>query len=194
MTVCVFGGASPVAAQRHKDLAFSVGEGLARIGEAVVFGGGGQGIMGAAASGAVRAGGRVTGVLPRFLFDREPPHPEVDDMRVVADMHARKSMMYELSDAFLVLPGGFGTLEEAMEIMTWRQLALHSKPAVFLGDERFWAGVQATFDIMHADGFLSDADRALAHFSSSVEDALAAICSHTQPGQAPASRASVQIA
>lgn len=98
-------------------------------------------MMGSAASGALDNSGKVVGILPQFLFEREPPHPGVSDMRVVQTMHERKALMYELSDGFIALPGGFGTMEEAMEVITWRQLSLHDKPIVFLSEEGFWSGV-----------------------------------------------------
>lgn len=172
MNICVFGGASPVAAACHLALADQVGQALATARQGVVFGGGHHGIMGAVATAALRHGALVIGVLPRVLFEREPPHPGVTDLRVVESMHERKALMYALSDGFLVLPGGFGTLDEAMEIMTWRQLALHAKPVVFIARDSFWDGLESTFNVMHADGFLSDRDRALAVFVATPEDAL----------------------
>lgn len=177
MRICVFCGAAPRVSKDNLDLARQVGGLLAASGATLVFGGGGLGMMGAVASGAVEAGGAVTGILPRFLFDREPPHPQVHDIRVVDTMHERKALMYELSDAFLTLPGGFGTLDETMEVMTWRQLSIHAKPVIFVSASHFWRGVEQTFDQMHADGFLSDADRALAAFATEPEQALALLTS-----------------
>jgi uncharacterized protein (TIGR00730 family) len=175
MAICVFGGASPASASHHLELAYEVGQALARACETVIFGGGANGVMGALASGAVRSGGSVIGVLPKFLVDREPPHPEVSDIRVVDTMHARKAMMYELAEAFLVLPGGFGTLDEAMEVITWRQLCLHAKPIVFLAERPFWVGVEHTFHAMHTDGFLTDRDRSLTTFASTPSEAIASL-------------------
>ncbi|WP_126282978.1 TIGR00730 family Rossman fold protein [Burkholderia stagnalis] len=175
MAICVFGGASPTSASRHIKMAYQIGQELARAQKSVIFGGGANGMMGAVASGAVRSGGSVIGILPKFLFDREPPHPEVSDIRVVDSMHARKAMMYGLSEAFLVLPGGFGTLDEAIEVITWRQLSLHTKPIVFVGERLFWAGVEDTFNVMHADGFLTNRDRSLAMFVSTPTEAIVAL-------------------
>ena len=133
MKVCVFCGASPLVKDELRQLAMATGQSIAERGWRLVFGGGAHGMMGAVASGALQAGGQVLGVLPRFLFDREPPHPGVGDIQVVDTMHERKARMYAASDAFLTLPGGFGTLDETLEIITWRQLALHDKPVVFVG-------------------------------------------------------------
>ena len=185
MRVCVFCGASPHASEVHLELARRTGRLLAEAGAGVVFGGGGHGMMGAVAGSAVYAGGEVIGVLPRFLFDREPPHPKVADLRVVETMHERKATMYDLADAFLTLPGGFGTIDETMEVMTWRQLALISKPVVFVGPADFWGGLEATFDAMHAANYLSDTDRTLAAFATTPEEALARLGTLTAP-QIPA--------
>lgn len=175
MDICIFGGASPQTEQGFLDLGYETGQAIARAGHRLVFGGGANGMMGAAANGALSCGGAVTGILPRFLFDREPPHPGVTDMRVVETMHERKALMYDNAAAFIALPGGFGTLEETLEIITWRQLSLHNKPIVFLGDHGFWAGIEGTFDAMFRSGFLSPRDRTLACFARSAEQALAAV-------------------
>jgi uncharacterized protein (TIGR00730 family) len=172
MNICIFAGASPLTEPEYLSLATRTGTVIAKARHLMVFGGGANGMMGAAATGAVQHDGQVIGILPKFLFEREPPHPLVSDMRVVETMHERKTLMYELADAFIALPGGFGTLEETMEIITWRQLSLHSKPLVFLGDHGFWAGVEGTFDAMFRAGFLSPRDRALASFSREPEQAL----------------------
>jgi uncharacterized protein (TIGR00730 family) len=179
MNVCVFCGASPLVRDEFRQLATATGELIAQRSWRLVFGGGAHGMMGAVASGALQAGGQVLGVLPRFLFDREPPHPGVADIQVVDTMHERKARMYEASDAFLTLPGGFGTLDETLEIITWRQLALHDKPVVFVGGEAFWGGLEQTFDVMYANGFLSDRDRRLVRFENSAEAAVASLTSGT---------------
>jgi uncharacterized protein (TIGR00730 family) len=175
MNVCVFAGASPRVAGGFLDLARETGRVLARAGHRVIFGGGAHGCMGALADGVIDRSGSILGILPEFLFDREPPHPGVRDIRVVASMHERKAAMYEVSDAFLVLPGGFGTLDETMEIVTWRQLALHSKEVVFVGPKGFWEGLESTFDVMARHGFLSERDRSLVAFVETPEDAVTAL-------------------
>ena len=172
MKICVFCGASPQVSKSYLRYAYETGSLLASAAEYVVFGGGANGMMGALADGVVESDGRIIGILPRFLFDREPPHPEVYDIRVVDNMHERKAMMYDLSDSFLVLPGGYGTMDETMEVVTWRQLSLHDKPVVFIGQDDFWKGLESTFDTMHQHRFLSDRDRELVSFVRSTEDAL----------------------
>jgi uncharacterized protein (TIGR00730 family) len=180
VNICIFGGASPSIHSEYTELAHATGAAIAAAGHSLVFGGGARGVMGAAASGAVAAGGRVVGILPQFLCDREPPHAGIADLRIVQTMHERKAQMYELSDAFIALPGGFGTLDESMEIMTWRQLSLHTKPVVFLGSHGFWSGIEATFDLMRRTGFLSERDRHLASFAATPAEAIQTILSWTQ--------------
>lgn len=172
MKICLFGGASPNIEKTYYDFAYNVGKEIAKAGHLMVFGGGAKGIMGAAADGVVDQNGKVIGVLPNFLFTREPPHPNVSDIRVVETMHERKMQMYELADAFFVLPGGFGTFEEAMEVVTWRQLSIHDKPAIFIGIDGFWRGVKTNFDTMKDVGFLSERDYSLVCFTQSVNEAL----------------------
>lgn len=178
MHFCVFGGASPVASERHLELAIQVGRKIASVGGALVFGGGAAGVMGAVATATLQDGGQVIGVLPKFLTTREPPHAGVSDIRVVEGMHERKAIMYDLSDVFLVLPGGFGTLDEALEILTWKQLALHGKPVVFLGEKGFWDGIRNTFFNMHSDGLLSTIDLSQCRFAYSLEEAWRSLVEH----------------
>lgn len=182
MNICVFGGASPLASIDYQEMAKEVGRSIAFAGYTLIFGGGAAGMMGSAASGALEAGGKVIGILPKFLFEREPPHPRVTDMRVVETMHERKSQMYELADGFIALPGGFGTLEEVMEILTWRQLSLHKKPIFFVGGDNFWDGVRETFDKMKTCGFLTSDDRSLASFSVSPNHLLDMLHVHAKTG------------
>lgn len=172
MALCVFAGASPAADPHWFALAKDLGREIGQSGQTLVFGGGARGMMGAVAQGALDHGGKVIGVLPQFLFDREPPHSGITELQVVATMHDRKAMMYNLSSAFIALPGGFGTLEETLEVLTWRQLSLHDKPVIFLGAEGFWSGMEATFDRMADAGFLTARDRGLARFCATPQEAL----------------------
>ena len=129
-----------------------------------MFGGGVYGMMGALANGAAEQSTDVVGVLPRFLFDREPPHPRVKDIRVVNSMHDRKLLMYDIADGFLFLPGGFGTLDEAFEILTWRQLGLHSKPMAFYAENNWHRNLMAHFSLLVDDGMVSQAHRSILEF------------------------------
>jgi uncharacterized protein (TIGR00730 family) len=126
-----------MAAPAYLNAAQTFGALLARDGIRLVYGGGGVGLMGACARGAHEAGGRVLGVMPAFLQDRERVYDDVETV-IVESMHERKMMMFDQSDAFAVLPGGVGTLEEVIELMSWRRLELHRKPIVFLNPDGFW--------------------------------------------------------
>jgi len=137
LSVCVYCGSSESTRPDYLRLAERVGAGIAARGWRMVYGGGSIGLMGRAARAAHAAGGQVLGVMPRFLERREIVLDEVPH-RMVDTMHERKHIMFEESDAFLVLPGGIGTLEEAVEMLSWRRLELHLKPIVFLAEDDFW--------------------------------------------------------
>ena len=127
--VCVFCGSSPGADIAYRAAATDLGHGLAERGIELVYGGAHVGLMGTVADAALEGGGHVIGVIPQSLVDREIAHPGVSDLRIVDSMHERKAQMAELSDAFVALPGGLGTLEELFEIYTWNQLGLHAQAA-----------------------------------------------------------------
>ena len=137
-SVCVYCGSSETTDPAYLDLATRFGAMLGQRGLRLVYGGGSIGLMGRCASAAKAAGGEVLGVMPRFLERREIPLADVPH-RMVDNMHERKMIMFQESDAFVVLPGGVGTLEEAVETLSWRRLDLHSKPVVFLAEDDFWA-------------------------------------------------------
>ncbi len=157
----MFCGASSGRDPQYEALARSVGTGLAERGIGVVYGGGRIGLMGALADAALAAGGEVIGVIPRRLVDRELAHPEATAMHVVETLHERKAQMSDLSDGFIALPGGLGTLEELAEVASWAQLDLHAKPIGLLGPAPFWAGLLAWLDGSVADGIhLAEPSRA----------------------------------
>ena len=167
--ICVFCGASPGRSPAYAELAASVGDGLARHGIGVVYGGGRVGLMGAVADAALAAGGEVIGVIPQGLVDRELAHPDVTELRVVGTLHERKAVMEELADAFIALPGGLGTLEELAEVVSWAQLQLHAKPIGLLDDGRYWSRLidwlehavdEGFVAAMHRDLLLRDTDLA----------------------------------
>jgi uncharacterized protein (TIGR00730 family) len=136
-SVCVYCASADAADPAYLAAAEQFGAILARNGVRLVYGGGGIGLMGACARGAFKAGGKVLGIMPAFLQDRERVYDEVETV-IVESMHERKAIMFERSDAFAVLPGGIGTLEEVVELMSWRRLGLHAKPIVFLSPDGFW--------------------------------------------------------
>lgn len=136
-SVCLFCGSSDTANPEYTVAARAFGAATAAEGWRLVYGGGGVGLMGASARGAHEAGGRVVGIMPGFLRSRERLYDEVETI-VVTSMHERKTLMYDQSDAFVVAPGGVGTLEEVIELLSWKRLDLHAKPVIFLNINGFW--------------------------------------------------------
>ena len=136
--ICVFCGAARGADPAYAAQAGTLGRAIVAAGHGLVFGGGHVGLMGVVADSVLDAGGEAVGVIPQQLVDRELAHGGLTELKVVASMHERKALMAELSDAFVALPGGFGTLDELVEIITWRQLALHAKPIGLLDAAGFW--------------------------------------------------------
>ena len=159
--VCVFCGSSRGNNPAYLAAAQQVGELLARRGLTLVYGGGNVGLMGAVADAALDAGGAVIGVIPESLVRWEVAHRELTELQVVDTMHARKARMADLADGFLALPGGFGTLDEFCEILTWAQLGLHAKPCGLLNVAGFYDALLAQLDRTVADGLLRPEHRAL---------------------------------
>ncbi|MBM3522498.1 MAG: TIGR00730 family Rossman fold protein [Alphaproteobacteria bacterium] len=147
-SVCVFCGSSDRAAKSHRAAAARFGRELAGRGIELVFGGGRVGLMGHIADSALTAGGRVVGVIPEHLIRAEVGHGKVSELIVTATMHERKATMFQRSDAFVVLPGGPGTLDETFEILTWRQLSLHDKPVVICDLDGYWTPLTDLIDHM----------------------------------------------
>lgn len=152
--VCVFCGSSPGARPEHLADAEALGRALAEAGVGLVYGGGNIGLMGAIARATLDAGGHVTGIIPKFLVEREVMLGDVQELVVTEDMHERKRLMFERSDAFVALPGGIGTLEELVEQMTWAQLGRHAKPILIADLHGFWSPLTALLDHMSTEGFL----------------------------------------
>ena len=159
--ICVFCGSSPGGNPTYTELATALGALLARERLALVYGGGKVGLMGVLADAALAHGGEVIGVIPQALFDLEVGHTGLPDLRIVASMHERKALMADLSDAFIALPGGLGTLEEFCEIVTWAQLGLHRKPCGLLNSECYFDPLIRFFDHMVEERFLRPEHRAL---------------------------------
>ena len=159
--ICVFCGASPGARHEYAEAARELARLLTAEGIGVVYGGGGVGLMGALADAVIAAGGDLTGVIPRALVDREIAHRDVMDMRVVGSMHERKALMADLSDAFVALPGGIGTLEELFEVYTWAQLGLHRKPCALLNVQGYYDGIEDFLAHAVGERFLREETREL---------------------------------
>lgn len=174
-SVCVYCASSSRGPESHKTAARELGRLLAENNVRIVFGGGHVGLMGVAADAALAAGGEVTGVIPAFLRDLELAHDSCDEMIVTDSMHARKQKMAELSDGFVILPGGLGTLDEAFEIITWRQLGLHGKPIVALNTDGYWNPLEALLAHIEANGYMHRQEAPLLALVDRVEDVLPAL-------------------
>jgi hypothetical protein len=155
-SVCVYCGSAVGSDQRYRAAADELGRGLAKAGIGLVFGGGHIGLMGVMADAALAAGGHVVGIIPAALRDRELGHQGVSELIVVDTMHDRKRIMAERSDAFAVLPGGIGTLDEFFEILTWRQLRLHDKPIFLVDVAGYWQPLRALLDHIVAHNFAGE--------------------------------------
>jgi uncharacterized protein (TIGR00730 family) len=173
-SICVYCGASDAVSPGYMALAQELGRELAKQDIRLVYGGGGVGLMGACARAAHESAGDVLGIMPRFLLEKERIFEDVEH-RIVEDMHTRKQMMFDESDAFIVLPGGIGTLEEAVEILSWARLGLHAKPMAFLDEDGFW---EPFFDLMEKiieGGFTPESFRSLLVHSDSPQTAISAL-------------------
>lgn len=181
-SLCVFCGSSTGNVGAHAAAARDLGALLAAREIDLVYGGAQVGLMGQIADACLDAGGRVVGVIPRGLFSREVPHQRLTELHEVGSMHERKGLMYELSDAFVTLPGGMGTIDELAEVATWGQLGLHAKPVVLLDVAGFWGPFVTLLDGMVEAGFLSAANRGLIQVATTPEDALDRLAA-TQPAR-----------
>jgi len=161
--LCVFCGSSPGSNPRHLAATVALGQAMARRGVALVYGGAHCGLMGVLADAVLEGGGRVVGVMPEALVEMERAHLGLSELMITKDMHTRKARMASLADAFLALPGGFGTLDELCEIVTWAQLGFHRKPIALLNSDGFWDGLRAFLAHSQAEGFIPAASMALLH-------------------------------
>lgn len=168
-SIAIFCGSSPGSDPRFAQVARDVGTLLAKRGITLVYGGGSVGLMGIAADAALAAGGKVIGVIPRAMVEAERGHKGVTTLHVVETMHQRKSMMADLSDAFIALPGGFGTFDELFEIITWAQLGFHRKPIGVLNVAGFYEPLQAFLDGVVTAGFIQPRFRAMLQSADSIE-------------------------
>lgn len=179
--IVVFCGAGDGYNEVYREVAYEVGGLLASQGIHIVYGGGKVGIMGAVADGALQSGGKVTGIIPSFLKTKEVAHTGVTEMITVETMHERKLRMNELSDAILTLPGGWGTMEELFEMLTWSQLGLHSKPIGLLNVNGYYDPLKALCSTMVQEGFLDERVNASMIVSRSIDELLVRMNDYTPP-------------
>ncbi len=183
--VCLFCGANVGTRAAYARAARDLGEALARQRVALVYGGGSVGLMNEAANAALALGGEVVGVITRELMTREVGHAGLSQMHVVETMHERKALMASLADAFVALPGGFGTFDELCEMLTWDQLGIHEKPVVLVNVDGFFDGFLAQLDRAVADRLLTPANRAMLGVAPSADTALDLARRWSPPPPAP---------
>jgi uncharacterized protein (TIGR00730 family) len=180
-SVCVYCGSSSRGAQGHRDAAARLGALFAESGIQLVYGGGRVGLMGIMADAALARGGRVIGVIPQHLQDYEIGHAGVTELLVVESMHVRKQRMFELADAFAILPGGLGTLEEAFEMITWKQLGMHDKPIVIVDVEGYWEPLRKLIDAVIDGRYAAPETKRLFTVVETVDEVLEAFAALPQP-------------
>ena len=180
-SLCVFCGSSPGVRPDYVQAAEGFGRLLAQRNIELVFGGGSVGMMGAVARSTLAAGGRATGVIPRALLRKEIAQTGLSHMHVVESMHERKALMAKLSDGFVALPGGFGTLEEFFEVLTWAQLGFHRKPVALLDVAGFYAPMITLLEHMSAEGFVRPSQLRLVMTETNAEKLLARIENYEAP-------------
>jgi len=158
-SIAVYCGSSSGNKEIYREQAAATGRFLARQGIGLIYGGGKVGLMGVLADAALEAGGRVTGIIPGFLHTKEVAHDHLSELITVESMHARKALIHEMSDGFMALPGGYGTLEELFEMLTWGQLGLHPKPVGLLNIAGFFDHILSALDHMVLEGFVHEINR-----------------------------------
>jgi uncharacterized protein (TIGR00730 family) len=179
--VCVFCGSNAGIDAAYRAAADELGREIARREWGLVYGGGSVGLMGVLADAVLAAGGRVTGVIPKMLATKELLHPRATEMHVASSMHARKALMEELADAFIALPGGYGTFEELLEIITWAQLGLHAKPIGLLNVRGYFDRLTGFFDHAIGEGFIKAKQRHLVVATASPIELLDLVVRHEMP-------------
>lgn len=157
--ICVFSGSSPGKRPEYTEAATALGQELVKHNIQLVYGGGDVGLMGVIADTVMTAGGKVTGIIPEFLAKKEVAHNELTELHIVQSMHERKAMMSEMSDAFIAMPGGIGTFEELIEVLTWQQLGIQFKPCAVLNTAGYFQHLLAQLDIAVEEAFLKPVHR-----------------------------------
>ena len=180
-TICVFTGSSPGSRTEYGEAAVSLGKAIAQRGIGLVYGGANVGLMGMLADSVLKEGGHVTGVMPQVLVDKEVAHSGLSEIHVVSDMHERKAMMSQLSNAFIALPGGLGTLEELFEILTWGQLGFHNKACCILDVCDYYSDLLSFLNKAVLEGFIKEAHKSMLLVESSPNALLDRIERYSAP-------------
>ena len=184
--LCVYCGSAVGLDRRYQDAARELGDALAKAGIELIFGGGRIGLMGVLADAVLAGGGRVVGIIPDRLRAAELAHPGASELVIVGSMHERKRLMAERADAFAILPGGIGTLDETFEILTWRQLGLHDKPIFLVDVTGYWRPLRDLLDHLVAQGFARSLVPRLLQIVPNVAELMRALA-YAQPAGAPRS-------
>jgi len=174
-SLCVYCGSSARGAQSHTDAAEKLGRQLAEKKITLIYGGGRVGVMGKIADATLGGGGEVIGIIPRFLDEYEIGHTDLTRLEICDSMHERKARMAELSDGFVILPGGLGTLEELFETLTWKQLGLHTKPIVVVDQDGYWQPVRVLMESIIKQGYARPENSDLLTFVATVDDVFPAL-------------------
>ncbi len=169
-SVCVYCGSSSRVSDFYKAEAAKLGKMMAGNGWDVIYGGGRVGLMAIVADAALAGGGKVVGIIPEHIRKREVDHDGLSELHIVGTMHERKAMMADRADAFVILPGGLGTLDEFFEIITWKQLHLHSKPVILVNSNGYWAELLQVIDKIANEKFMQEKDRELFMVAEKLED------------------------
>ena len=180
-SIAIYCGSSSGTNGVYREMAAQLGKYLAQHKIHVVFGGGKVGLMGVLADAVLEAGGKVTGVIPAFLHVKEVAHPNLTKLITVKTMHQRKALIEEMSDGAIALPGGFGTLDELFEMLTWGQLGLHDKPVGILNTHGFFNHILAAIDQMVKEGFLKDLNRQMVLVNDTIETLLDSMTNYSPP-------------
>jgi uncharacterized protein (TIGR00730 family) len=179
--ICVFCGSSDSVDNAYLDAAWALGEAVAERGLDLIFGGGGTGLMGSLADAALAGGGQVIGILPRIFDTPALAHPNLSELRIVDDMHNRKAMMMEAADAFLALPGGFGTFEELFEVLTWAQIGIHRKPVGVLNVNGYFDPLIDLIEHSRDEGFILEEHPDLLIIDDDVDRLLSRLTQYQPP-------------
>ncbi len=180
-TICIFSASSNSISVKYFEAASRLGAEIARRGDRLIFGGAEVGLMGAAASAAHKGGAEIIGVIPQRLLQHGIAHEDVDELIITKDLRERKAVMDARADVFMILPGGFGTLEETLEIITLKQLKYHHRPIIFLNIEHFFEPLRALFEFVIQENFAKDAYRQLYYFAPDVPSAFAYLDNYEPP-------------